>query len=452
MSEKTKEEEKKIEEKKEEKKKKKKEEKPKTLDLSKTCKACDLLLYVDQIGHRKEKLTVDEQKIILNSFLEEDIDLDDIAFYGIVHDSDLKTLVDKEGYSEELEKPHIHLVFYCSSHQFRPIVLFKKLGIDITQADVNYLTHGGFEYLNIRKHEVCKSVLYLVHQTDKSILDRKFPYEVANIVTNDPDRDYFLHYSDEYNKYCHGLFISKTGQVKQLDEEDMLFDILDEVFKLGYDLGDFDSYLESLPRRYKYKYEKKIEEYYYKGVRRRYEDKANLDVHRVSIFIYGPPGCGKTYGSIHTLLDLDRKVYQVGQSSGTGGEDYIKPNDCLVYDDRIPKNALDKADTNICELYKRNSGNGIFGGDFFIINHNRCFYEAFKNYYKDKDDDSTELSEEAKALATRFYVLEVTLDGNVLVKGKCTRGLKADIDIRDKKFDSFLKIFQSYIKTKAESV
>lgn len=412
------------------------------LNISKQVRSCQIMLYTDQIGYRKEEIEIEEQKKILKDWLDS-IKLDGVLFYGIVHDSDLTTLLDDDGYSDKDEKPHIHLVFY-SNKVFRPITIFKKLGIEIIKDDETLYTHGGFSYLNNKNHDTCKAIMYLVHQTDAAVLENKFPYNITDIVSNDTG-DWFLTYKEEYLTYSKGLFVNKKGKVRELDEENMLFDILDEVFKLGYNLGDFDSYLESLPRRYKYKYEKKIEEYYYKGVHRRYEDKASLDVHRVSIFIYGPAGCGKTYGSVHTLIDMNRKVYQVGQSSGTGGEDNIKPNDCLIYDDRIPKNALDKADTNICELYRRNSGNGVFGGDFFIINHNRDFDDAFKNYYKDKDDVSTGLSEEARALKTRFYILEVNSCGMVTVKSRCSRGLDSDRKLKDDKFEEFLKRFSNYV-------
>lgn len=413
----------------------------KKLDLSKQVRAWQIMLYCDQIGHRNEDLTEDEQEQILKDFLN-GITFKDGLFYGIVHTKELTTKVDDSDYTEVSEKKHIHLVFY-TSNQIRPFTILKSLGIQIIKDDENLYSHGGFSYLNIKKHEVAKAVLYLNHNTEKAILDNKPSYNISDIVTNDTEPDWYHKYSDEYTRYCEGLYVNKYGQVQTLNEEDKLFDILDEAYEIGYSFGDLDSYIDEIPRRYKYKYYSKIEDSYYRGVHKRFTNKDTLDVHRCSVFIYGPSDTGKTYASVHSLLELGRRVYQVGQSSGTGGEDNIKPGDCLVYDDRVPKNCLDKADTNVCELYRRNSNNGVFAGDYFIINYNRPFDEVFKNYYK-TDDDSEGLSEEAKALKTRFYIVEVDINGHYTVHQKGERGTQEDCAIRDKKFNDFMNHFNKH--------
>lgn len=419
-----------------------------SLNLSKPVRAWQIMLYCDQIGYRNQDLDENQQEQILSDFLK-NIKFTEGLFYGIVHNKELTTKLEDADFNELPEKRHIHLVFY-TSNQIRPYTILKSLDVEIIKDDETLYTHGGFSYLNIKKHEVSKAILYLNHNTEKALMENKPLYAISDIVTNDTDKDWYFKYSEEYSRYSEGLYINKFGQVQQINEEDKLFDILDRVFEIGYEMGDLDKYLDTeIPRRYKYKYEHRIEEYYYKGVHKRYTEKDTLNVHRCSIFIYGPPGVGKTYASIHSLKDLGRSIYQVGQSSGSGGEDNIKPNDCLIYDDRIPKNCLDKADTNICELYRRNANNGVFGGDYFIINHNRSFDDAFKDYYKSESEkDSTDLSAEAEALKTRFYIIEVDDKGIVWTHQHCTRGLKIDRDIVDIKFDKFIKLFTDYIHYK----
>lgn len=423
------------------KKKSKKKGSTKKLDLSKRVRAWQIMLYCDQIGHRNEDLTDAEQETILKDFLN-GIIFNDGLFYGIVHNKELTTKVEDSDYSELPEKKHIHLVFY-TSNQIRPFTILKSLGVQIVKDDENLYTHGGFSYLNIKRHEVAKAVLYLNHATEKAIMDNKPSYAISDIVTNDVEPDWYHNYANEYSKYSEGLYVNKFGQVQVLNEEEKLFDILDEAYEIGYKFGNLDVYIDEIPRRYKYKYYKKIEEFYYRGVHKRFTNKDMLDVHRCSIFIYGPSDTGKTYASVHSLLELGRSVYQVGQSSGTGGEDNIRPCDCLVYDDRVPKNCLDKADTNVCELYRRNSNNGVFAGDYFIINYNRSFDEVFKNYYKN-DDDIAGLSEEAKALKTRFYIVEVDAKGGYVIHQRGERGTQEDCVIRDSKFDDFMVHFTKH--------
>lgn len=319
------------------------------------------------------------------------------------------------------------------------------MNINITKADEKLYEHDGFSYLNIHSHDLSRQVLYLVHSTEAAIKDLKYSYRIEDIVTNDLDKDYFMKYKEEYEIYCKGLYVNKKGKIKELDEEDFLYNLLDEVCELGYRLGDLDKFKEEIPRRYKYKYEKDIDREYWRGVDKRLESRDDIDVHRCSIFIFGPSDIGKTYASVHSLMDMYRKVRTIGMSSGTGAEDKVKPNECLVYDDRIPKNCLDKADTNICELYRRGSNNRIFGGDYFIMTYNRRFDDAFRNYCKDKDDESSMLSPEALAVKSRFYIVEVDSKGNCLLIQKCTRGLISDCEIRDKKFFDFMGKFEKYL-------
>jgi len=273
-------------------------------------------------------------------------------------------------------------------------------------------------------------------------------YDYSEIVTNDTN-EFYTNFTKEYDYYLKDLYVNKKGQINQLDEEDALFDILDRAFDFGYNLDNYDILLDSIPRRYIHKYLTKINAEYFRGVDKRYRDKSNLDVLRVSIYIEGTPECGKTYGSVHTLLDMNRSVYQVSASSNTGAEDNIRPYECLIYDDRIPQKVLDKADTNICELYRRNANNGVFGGDFFIMNYNTSFDKTFKNYYKDKDDTSEGLSDQAKALKTRLFIVQI-IDGQVNVVQRCMRGTPEQVQQRNDKFNEFIKRFRRYIADKFE--
>lgn len=435
-------------------KKKAKPKKVKDVDFGVVCNGFSLMIYVDQLGYRQEEcqpeMSLEDQVKLLNDFLQSLLSDEDrqFEFFGIVHCLEVKASF-STNLTEVNEKPHIHIAFIFD-HRSRPITVLKyltKFGLDIdVEKDRTLYTHEGYKVLNFQRHDQYRAYAYMTHETDQAIFEGKPTYSKDALVTSF-DSLKKEEYESNYRKYFDKLFLNKYGQVQEISEENQLIIYLDECFRLGYNLEDLDSYLDTLPKHYLLKYKRKFPEYYYDGARKRYEDKSNLDVLRVSIYIEGVPECGKTYGSIHTLLDLGRKVYQVGQSSGSGGEDNIKPRDCLVYDDRIPKNCLDKADTNICELYRRNSSNGLFGGDFFIMNYNSSFEDAFKNYYKDKDDASDSLSDQALAVKSRLFIIKVS-GGCVQVKQRCTRGLPEEVKLRNDKFNQFLEIFTKYISEK----
>lgn len=419
----------------------------KSLNLSKQAKAWQIMLYVEQIGITEE-LTREQKIIKLKEFLNS-LKFDRGLFYGILHYKELVTkLFDEENFVEEYEEPHLHLVFY-TTNQYRPSTILKDIGVIIKKENESLYTHGGFSYLNIKQHQVASSVIYLNHNSSPAKNENKILYEISDIVTNDTDIDWYIKYEKEYATYIDGTYVNKYGQIQQLHEDNELFDYLDASFNYGYDLKDFELFINEIPRRYKYKYYDKLEKYYYQGVDKRYNDKMNTDVCRVSIFIQGTYECGKSYASKMALLDMNRKVEIIGASSGTGAEDNVKPTDCLIYDDRIPKFCLDKADTYMCRTYRRGSHNGIFAGDFFIMNYNSSFEESFKSYYKDKGDDITELSDQAKAVKTRLFIIKIET-GKVKILQRCMRGTPEQIRERNKKFEEFLTYFKKYILQKFE--
>lgn len=420
----------------------------KKLDLSKQVRAWQIMLYVEQIGHREE-LTKDEKEVILKEYLD-NIEFKDGLFYGILHNKELNTVLNEDvNFTEEKEEPHLHLVFY-TANQIRPSTILRLLGIEILKENENLYTHGGFSYLNIKKHEVAKAILYLNHNTEKAIIDNKPLYEISDIVTNDTEVEWYHKYSEEYSKYSEGLYINRFGQVQQVNEEDKLFDYFDELEKLGFEFGDFYKYIDSIPRRYKYKYYHKLEEVYYRGVHRRLRMNYNLRVNRVAIFIHGGHGVGKTHACEYALQKLNRCFNTITSSSGTGGEDNIIPGQSIIYDDRIPANCLDKADDKVCMTYRRNSNNGVFSGDFFIINHNKSFDSAFSEWWKSKGDPEDELSASCKALKSRFFIIEVSDYGTITVVQVPTRAESEVQKEKIAKFNEFLKYFSEPIKHHAD--
>ena len=410
------------------------------INFSKQCRCFALMLYVDQIGHRKENLTNEEQIKILRDYLN-GLELKNIKFYAIVHHKELTNNFDTDLKDKE-EKPHIHMIFR-SNYSIRPSTVFKMIGVEINDSDKSLYSKKGFYYLNTKRHDEVSSIVYLTHETDNAKLELKPLYNRNEIVTND-SAGYIDKCYEDYQTYFGGLRINKKGKVNSLEEQNILFDYLDEVSKLGYELGDLNEYVDNIPRRYKYKYEDKISNAYFKGVQRRIQNNDRLDVNRVSIYIYGEAGTGKSYGALHTLEDMGRKYYQVTASSGTGGEDDVMPNQCLVYDDRLPANCLDKADDRICRTYRRNRNNGVFSGDFFIINHNKSFDDAFKDWFKNKNENDDKLSEVVKAMKTRFFILNVK-NGEVIVEQMNSR-LSDFYAEKEKKFMEFKAIFEKYIK------
>lgn len=336
--------------------KKSEEEKEIKINFGVQCRSFTFMVYIDQIGHRMEKLDVDASKDILDEFMrriKNDSDRN-FEFFGITHFKEYKNDFDTK-FEDKPEKTHAHITVIHNSKSQRCSTTLRYMkenyGLDINlDRDKTMYQKGGFKINNEKSHGICSQYMYCMHLTNDAIKENKPEYEENYIITS-LDSIAIDGLKEEYNKYMNGLFLNRFGKVRELDEESFLFDLLSKFESFGYNLDDINDHLYDrtlVPERYYYKYLDKIEKYYYRGINRRVDTTTELDIDRVSIFIQGPPGCGKSYGVVKALKDMGKSVYCVTSSSGTGGEDGIKANQCIVYDDRIPKDCLDKADQKIC--------------------------------------------------------------------------------------------------------
>lgn len=313
-------------------------------------------------------------------------DKEDAYVLGICHNRDL---IGDNIWVPSNEKVHYHIIvkmMKCGSDGkimpkkistilnalgivFRPDVddlLWKNRGIETTDDFVDY-------------------TVYLTHDTVEAEKDGKEHYELNEIVSN---------LSEMEIRQLRDGYIRVTGKVgiKELARLDKI------ACEIGYKLMDFNEWYEELSFEYRCNLKiETVEKSYYKGVRKRVEN--NGIVNRLSIFISGAPNAGKTYAIKRAL---ERMGVMVVDASGqrTGQFDDILPSTggLIVSDDKVP-NLLNLADNYICKVYRRNSNNPFWCGEYFIVSSNKSFREWAR--------ECGLTSKEIDALESRFFICEV---------------------------------------------
>ena len=186
---------------------------------------------------------------------------------------------------------------------------------------------------------------------------------------------------------------------------------LDEVaYKLGYELGDFDTWYDSLPFNVRSNAKMRtVKESYERGINKQLGEPKEIP--RLCVYIQSPSNMGKTYAAWYALERLGKKYLPIG-GGGTGKFDELKvTHDGIVIDDDSCPNLLNMADMRFCRAYKRNKNNPPWVGKYLIVTSNLPFAEWVyeKCGIKNKENQ--------QAARSRFYVchLEEVNGNNVLV-------------------------------------
>lgn len=392
-------------------------------------------IYVEQIKGYSEGC--DESELI-TVFLQniENVDRKRMHIIAILHNQDF--VENSDFWEPSAEKPHIHIwgIIIGSPPKLRTV--FNVLGIDGSRKeDAEMWKHHGAEPLASSLDECA---LYATHETTQAIKDGKTKYSIDDIHTN-LSREELEELRGKSAENQEGKELSRNIEIEKLSEE---------VYELGYNLGDFEDWLYELPFliHTNPKYERIFKRYYDRGIRKRKETDSHIN--KLSIFIQSEAGEGKTYTTCEVLQQMSLKTYVV-DGGGTGKFDDLKPShDAIVIDDYYSENLLNMADNKICNVYRRKSDNPVFAGQIFIALNNEDFVQWIqkcnpKLLQKDMFGSFFIPRSILRAIEDRFYICKLENGKLILIKPS-ERGTPKE---QQERLDLFLQFQEKFEKSLA---
>lgn len=351
--------------------------KRKVLTMESTVKTLAVKCYEEQLpdGWEKFKETV------------RGIDKSKFQVEAILHDKD--TLSDDK-WAPANEKPHVHTILRCvgGTKNRKVRTLLNMLGIQYRKGvdDELWENHGVETVSDFSGYS-----MYLTHDTEQAQLDGKWVYDLDEVVTNlTPEelqqvRDGYARMSSER---------PTPALMRSLDAD---------ARKLGDDLKDFEPWLDSqsvevrsnskiraIERSYKYHYNTRLQEL--KG----------SPLVRLCVFVQGRANLGKSYAAQYALAGY--KIHSVKAGKSGKLDDLTLYHDAIILDDCTCPNMLAMTDNYVCQPYRRNNGNPLWRGKYFIVTSNKTFHQWLNDCHM--SDANIE------AMRTRFYVCEVLPDEN----------------------------------------
>ena len=347
---------------------------------------------------------------------------------AICHDRDILT----DGIWEAAtEKRHYHVIFRLIDKNARMTIkrICDLLGIVFRPGlDDSLIAGHGIETVG----NFAAYATYLTHETDAAVKAGKELYSLTELISN---------LSVEEIKQIREGYVQVAEKRKYTEEEMAALD--KEAYQLGYDLKDFEDWIQTLPFNVRRKSDTKvIRQSYEYGIKKRLEE--SNEVIRCCIFIEGAPNTGKTYTSRKALEACGIPFSRVlVPSDGSGKFDKLKAtHKAIVIDDMPCPNMLNMSDNRFCMPYRRNSGNPVWTGLYLIITSNRTFDDYI-------DDNHITDQKHIEALHSRFFECKLYADSrghNMLeMLTPSTRGTKTEQLQRYKMFDMFRENFNDLI-------
>ncbi len=327
-----------------------------------------------------------------------------------------------------VEKPHVHIwarVKKGNSQKVRTwLNLFHvkyRKGLD----DSLFANHGveGID------KDLCNCAMYATHDTDKAIKDGKAHYELEEVIMNMS--------MDEFKNIRAGYISGLSGSGKvDLKTRTELSSV---AFKMGYELKGWTAFYSILSEAQKECSAgmKVWKEEYKLGTTARYTE--NKYVNRLSIYIQGKAGIGKSYysDSLPGVLAVD------GGDTGKF-DDLTEAHRGISISDYHTKNLLNLADNKMCHVYRRNKDNPLFCGDLFVVTGNDSFEDwviQCNGGHKPNNYDAYE---------SRFYICHVDAEGKLICDHPSKRGTEAEQQDRLNRFLEFKKGFEASLKKFAD--
>ncbi|WP_022765855.1 hypothetical protein [Butyrivibrio sp. XPD2006] len=343
----------------------------------------------------------------------------DFIVFAIVHYKD--TLGDNIWLPAN-EKPHVHI--WAKKRDNQPIHISQWLSL----FDVTYRKDIDDDLFKNHGVEPCKTMIgcamYATHDTEEAIKDGKEQYDISEVIMN-ISLDEFLSLRKGYEQ---GL---STGKLSL--EQLVVLD--DAAFQLGYELKDWEEWYGNLSfAQRKLTSMKTIKESYYRGLHKRYNE--NRYINRLSIFIQGAPGIGKSFYS-------DNLPHSLAVTSGkTGKYDDLQPStEVISISDYTSEALLSMADNYICRAYVRNKNNAYWCGKLFVVTSNVSFEEWVRDCGGNPENS---------AFIDRFYVCHVDAEGHLICTHASKRGTSEEQKERLERFLEFKKGFEASLKQFAD--
>lgn len=343
----------------------------------------------------------------------------------ICHDRDEQT----DGvWKVSKEKKHYHILvkYRDRKKKVRVNEILEMLHIKFREGlDDTLLENRGIESIG----SFVGYAMYLTHETDDAIRDNKEIYDISEIISNLTEQE-IKHIRAGYLSIEQASEKVTPAKMAELDEK---------AFELGRNLGNFTSWYNAQPFSVRSNCKMRtVKESYDRGVQARLEE--GREVNRLCIYIQGAPNTGKTYAVKQSLRD--KCILEVS-GGGTGKFDRLRPDhEVILIDDDICPNLLNMSDNYICHAYRRQSGNPVWAGDYFIVTSNLTFDQWL-------DECGIKSKVHKEAVATRFFICileeEKGINRLALVQPS-TRGAVDRQCERANKFVEFQKLFNAVIE------
>lgn len=362
------------------------------------------------------------------------IDPDEYEVIGIVHNRDTKT---DDLFEPSIEKPHVHVIIRITCRPFKKITpvkvrtilnLFPHLHYRLSHKNKDGEIEEGEDDELWKKKGVttvgdfAEYATYLTHDTEKAIADGKAHYEMDELFSN-LSPGVIVQIRDGYRVYSDGGSKRSYKEMADLDAY---------AYQLGYNLGDYDTWYDSLAYGIRKNAGfKTIKESYYRGSQKRLKE--HEEIPRLCVYIEGPPSSGKTATSIACLKGSGAEVLDAS-GQGTGRYDRLTPHtDAIIISDDVSANLLNLADQYMCNVYKRGSNNPIWCGHYFIVTQNISIDEwagkcGFKN------------TEQVDALKSRFFICKISEHDKSANTLECVTPMKR----KPSHYKDLLKMFDDF--------
>lgn len=317
----------------------------------------------------------------------EGTDPEGLQVIAICHDRDGGT-PDGGAWPPSSAKRHFHVVVRGGDPSVRPRVgaALRSLGIAFRPGEDDWMKDAhGIEATG----KLPPYVAFLLHGNGYAG-DGEARYGAEELVSNLPE--------EKLAAIC-GLAMG--GPAGELDAEAM-DRLRGEARGLGRAFGNFDEWFDGLPfdPDRKSKKERDLRKSYDLGVKDRCGE--DEDVVRLSVFVTGPHGTGKSTAAALAVDAPNDRILRVG-GGGRGRFDKLRPwTQAIIVDDDVSPGLLNLADNRITSPYSR-GGNNLWTGAYFVVTSNLGFDKWAMKCGIDAD--------QLAAARDRFYVCEVVGEG-----------------------------------------
>lgn len=286
-----------------------------------------------------------------------DMDPDELQIIAICHDRD-SSAAEGGPWRPSSIKRHFHAVIRGGEPSVKPRVgaTLRRLGIAFRPGEDDWMRDAhGIEATG----KLVGYIAFLLHGNGYQG-DGEARYAASELVSNLP--------ADKLEAICGFAMRGPAGKL----DAGAVDRLRDAARDLGRTFGNFDEWYDGLPFDHdqKAKKMKDLRKSYDLGVEERRGEDEN--VVRLSVFISGPHGSGKSTAAAMAVDAPNSGILRVG-GGGRGRFDDLRPwTQAIIVDDDVSPGLLNLADNRITSPYSRGS-NHMWTGAYFIVTSNLSF-------------------------------------------------------------------------------